>query len=70
MYPAPDFVRIACEMGVPVTLGSDAHSPADVARDFDAAIALISEAGYQSIAAFEGGAMRLVPLPEYQPPDH
>lgn len=70
MYPAPDFVRIASEIGVPVTLGSDAHSPADVARDFDQAIALIRNTGYESIAAFEGGAMRLVPLPEDQPPDH
>ena len=62
MYPAPEFVRVAFEMGVPVTLGSDAHSPADVARDFDRGIALIREAGYDSVAAFEGGAMRLVPI--------
>jgi len=69
MYPAPEFVRIASEMGVPVTLGSDAHSPSDVARDFDGALAMIREAGYTSIAAFDGGKMRLEPLPEDQPPD-
>jgi len=64
MYPAPGFVRVAAEMGVPVTLGSDAHGPADVARDFDKAIALIREAGYKEFAVFERGEMKLAPLPE------
>jgi histidinol-phosphatase (PHP family) len=64
MYPAESFVRLAAEMGVPVTLGSDAHVPGDVARDFDRALALIRSAGYREFAAFEGGRMRLVPLPE------
>ena len=64
MYPAEAFVRLAAEMGVPVTLGSDAHTPGDVARDFDRALALIRSAGYRELAAFEGGGMRLVPLPE------
>jgi histidinol-phosphatase (PHP family) len=64
MYPDPVFVRLAASMGVPVTLGSDAHGPADVARDFDKALVLIRDAGYREMAAFEGGKMRLVPLPE------
>ncbi len=63
MYPAPAFVELACSMGVPVTLGSDAHGPADVARDFDRAIDLAREAGYREFAMFDGGIMRLRPLP-------
>ena len=62
MYPEPAFVRLAASMGVPVTLGSDAHTPDDVARDFDKALALIRDAGYREMAAFDGGQMRLVPL--------
>jgi histidinol-phosphatase (PHP family) len=62
MYPAPAFVRLARSMDVPVTLGSDAHSPGDVARDFDRALALLRECGYDTMAAFEARSMRLVPL--------
>lgn len=68
MYPDPAFVRIAAEAGVPVTLGSDAHSPADVARDFDRALELMREAGYHQMAFFEDRRMRLESLPESQPP--
>jgi histidinol-phosphatase (PHP family) len=62
MYPEPAFVRLAASMGVPVTLGSDAHTPDDVARDFDKAVALLRDAGYSEMATFDGGKMRLVPL--------
>lgn len=64
MYPDPAFVRMGAGMGVPVTLGSDAHSPADVARDFDRALALLRGAGYSQMAFFEGRRMRPVSLPE------
>ncbi|MHB8894507.1 MAG: histidinol-phosphatase HisJ family protein [Candidatus Geothermincolia bacterium] len=64
MYPDPAFVRLAATIGVPVTLGSDAHGPADVARDFDKALALLRSAGYGEMAMFEAGKMRLAPLPE------
>jgi histidinol-phosphatase (PHP family) len=62
MYPEPAFVRLAASMGVPATLGSDAHTPDDVARDFDKAIALLRDAGYTEMATFDAGKMRLVPL--------
>lgn len=62
VYPEPAFVKLAASMGVPVTLGSDAHTPADVGRDFDRALELIRGAGYDEMACFENGAMRLRPL--------
>lgn len=62
MYPAPQFIETAASMRVPVTLGSDAHTPADVARDFDKSVALIKAAGYDRMAFFEGRKMRLEPL--------
>lgn len=64
MYPDPELVRLGAQMGVPVTLGSDAHSPSDVGRDFSRALALLREAGYREMAFFEGGRMRLGSLPE------
>ncbi|MBM3957853.1 MAG: histidinol-phosphatase, partial [Gemmatimonadetes bacterium] len=62
IYPEPGFVRVAAEMGVPVTLGSDAHCPEDVGRDFDRALELVRVSGHRELAAFSGGEMRLVPL--------
>lgn len=62
MYPEPAFVTLAAEMGVPVTLGSDAHCPEDVGRDFDLALDLIRGAGYTRIATFAGRRVTLVGL--------
>ncbi|MDR2492511.1 MAG: histidinol-phosphatase HisJ family protein [Coriobacteriales bacterium] len=46
MYPAPALLKAFCDAGVPCTLGSDAHVPSDVGRDFDIACALLRSAGY------------------------
>jgi histidinol-phosphatase (PHP family) len=62
MYPEPSFVRLGAELGVPVTVGSDAHCPGDVGRDFDTAIALLRGAGYRETAWFKERRMSLRPL--------
>ncbi len=62
MYPEPSFVRLAAELGVPVTLGSDAHCPEDVGRDFDKALELVRGAGYRELATFERGKITLVDI--------
>lgn len=54
VYPAPGFLRRSRELGIPVTLGSDAHSPDEVGRDFNLALSLLEEAGYDSITVFRG----------------
>jgi histidinol phosphatase-like PHP family hydrolase len=48
---------------VPVTFGSDAHAPAEVAADFAAACALMQQAGYTEFIAFEARQRRRTPLP-------
>ena len=53
LYPHPDFLMACRERGVPVTTGSDAHSPDVVGRDFDRARELLSAAGYDTITVFE-----------------
>jgi histidinol-phosphatase (PHP family) len=53
VYPSLSFLRACSRHGVPVTLGSDAHSPAQVGMDFDVALRLLASAGISEIAAFE-----------------
>lgn len=44
-YPAPGFLKLAAEAQIPVYLNSDAHSPQEIARDFDKARQLIDTFG-------------------------
>jgi histidinol-phosphatase (PHP family) len=62
LYPHPDFLAACRERGVPVTLGSDAHSPELVGRDFDRARELLRSAGYETVTVFEGRQARQEPL--------
>jgi len=54
MYPAESILEIARETGVPLTLGSDAHDPADVGADFTRAVELIELYGNGRISVFRG----------------
>ena len=62
IYPSESFLRIARELNVPITLGSDAHIPEDVGIDFDKAIALARSCGYDSICRFTLRQRELVNL--------
>jgi histidinol-phosphatase (PHP family) len=63
LYPAPALLRAFFEAGVPCTIGSDAHTPADVGCDFDAGYAALREAGYRVITVpTRSGDRREIPL--------
>jgi histidinol-phosphatase (PHP family) len=62
IYPSPNFLRACRELGVPVTLASDTHTPEHVGRDFGAALAFARDAGYDRVAVFEARRRRLVRL--------
>jgi histidinol-phosphatase (PHP family) len=62
LYPNPDFLAACRERDVPVTLGSDAHSPDVVGRDFDRARELLRSAGYERVTVFERRRARQEPL--------
>lgn len=49
-YPSLEFLRLACEAGVPLVINSDAHSPSEIGRDFDRALAVAKAAGYTQLA--------------------
>ncbi|MBI4418062.1 MAG: histidinol-phosphatase HisJ [Ignavibacteriales bacterium] len=60
IYPSDSILEMIRELAIPLTLGSDAHSPGDVGRDFDRAVALIERYGGGHIAVFEGRERREV----------
>jgi histidinol-phosphatase (PHP family) len=62
LYPAPGFLVLAQEAGVALTINSDAHKPADVARDFDKARDLARACGYAETIRLEKRRRRSVPL--------
>lgn len=62
IYPDLQLLSLCREHGAKVTLGSDAHRPADVAMDFDRALQLIEKAGYDEIATFEQRKAKLKKL--------
>lgn len=63
LYPAPDLLRACFEAGLPATLSSDAHDPADVARDYEAGLALLRDTGYSQLVRFSRRRRTLVALP-------
>ena len=54
IYPSLKFLKLLREAGVGITLGSDAHRPDDVGRDFQAALELAKQAGYTALHRWAG----------------
>ncbi|MBN1884800.1 MAG: histidinol-phosphatase HisJ family protein [Candidatus Krumholzibacteriota bacterium] len=63
IYPDAAMLAACARRGVPVTLGSDAHSPADVGRDFDEAYRLLAAVGIDETAVFDRRRLALRPVP-------
>jgi len=62
IYPDASLLRQCRELGVPITLASDAHEPEHVGRDVDRAAAHARAAGYDTVTVFEGRHRRQEPL--------
>jgi len=54
LYPGPDLLAELRRAGVPVTIGSDAHAPEQVALGTGEAIEALRSAGYRSVLVFRG----------------
>jgi histidinol-phosphatase (PHP family) len=52
IYPSEVLLRIAHELGIPITFGSDAHAPGEVGADFNQAISLARKVGYTHSCRF------------------
>jgi histidinol-phosphatase (PHP family) len=53
IYPSRDFLAAAHARHIPIVINSDAHSPSEVAYEFDQAYALAREVGYTEVMRFE-----------------
>ena len=53
IYPHPDILKLARQLGVQITFGSDAHAPHEVGADLDRAVTLARECGYENCCRFE-----------------
>ncbi len=63
MFPAPALLAEFRRAEVPMTIGTDAHDPAHVARDIDKAYKAAHEAGYRQVTVpAKGRERRAIPL--------
>lgn len=63
LYPALPLLKAFCDAGLGCTVSSDAHTPADVGRDLDAAYAAMYAAGYRAVTVpTRSGDRRQIPL--------
>lgn len=51
-YPSLSLLKKSRELEIPITLGSDAHTPGDVGSHFNEAKALLKQAGYSQLVTF------------------
>jgi len=54
MFPSRRILAYCLERGVPLTIGSDAHHPDNVARNLDKAADTLRELGFRELAVFSG----------------
>ncbi|MBT2290461.1 histidinol-phosphatase HisJ [Paenibacillus albidus] len=61
MFPAQHVLQEALALGIPLTLGSDAHNPAKLGEGLQEARKQLWETGYRELAVFEGRRRTSVP---------
>lgn len=62
MFPSRRVLAAAIEMGIPLTVGSDAHDPMKLSEHLDKARALLHELGVRELATFEKRTRKMIPL--------
>ena len=61
-YPSPPLLKKCFEKNIPITLGSDAHTPKSVGQHYDEAIDLLMSTGYRHVSAFTRRNRYEIPL--------
>ncbi len=61
-YPTLEFLTLARQAEIPITLSSDAHAPEELGRDFEKGISWLKQAGYTSTCLFRGRERSSRPL--------
>lgn len=62
IYPNKAFLKMCFDNRIPITLGSDAHMPNEVGKNFGQALKLIKEVGYKNIARFTDRKLRVLEI--------
>lgn len=62
VYPSRAILERAFQRGIPVVLGSDAHSPSDVAWGFESVLEMLWDIGYRRTSSYEKRKRRDVPI--------
>ncbi|KGE19848.1 histidinol-phosphatase HisJ [Paenibacillus wynnii] len=62
MFPATHVLKQALELGIPLTLGSDAHDPAKLGEGLPEARRQLWETGFRELSVFEGRRRTTVPF--------
>jgi histidinol-phosphatase (PHP family) len=62
IYPAPAFLEMCVDAGVPIALSSDAHRPREVGADYERALELLERVGVRELCLFERRSRRLEPI--------
>ena len=61
-YPAPEIIDRCVELGVGLTLGSDAHRPEEVGRYYDRVLPLLKASGGSHLTAFRRRRPERIPI--------
>ncbi|HTR89271.1 MAG TPA: histidinol phosphate phosphatase, partial [Solirubrobacteraceae bacterium] len=59
IYPAESFLAMCVEAGASISLSSDAHRPAEVGADYEAALELLARMGVRELCVFERRVRRM-----------
>ncbi|RUT31951.1 histidinol-phosphatase HisJ [Paenibacillus zeisoli] len=62
MFPSRRMLQRAYELGIPLTVGSDAHDPKKLSENLDQARRTLYEVGFRELATFEGRRRTMIPL--------
>jgi histidinol-phosphatase (PHP family) len=62
VHPHPHILDWVGEYGIPLTLGSDAHTPAQVGQHFPDVLKMLHAKGFQSITCYREGEHVQVPI--------
>lgn len=62
MFPSRRILTYCRERGVPLTIGSDAHRPEQLAHNLDKATDLLREIGFRELATFQSKQRVMIPL--------
>ena len=62
IYPSDEIINIFFEENVPITMGSDSHSPEDVCSGYTPAIEKLKKTGYRKVSGFTKRKRHELPL--------